>query len=378
MIKAGCTDEASQIQDTFAQQCITTGCSVKQCDLVRGTDICLIKSPDCANHYFMCIADVSEDHCACTKELVDCQMSIGCALADHIEQADGFNAFELCAAEGCTAADCGLLGVCNSTALLCSDHYLDCASGRGADVGFNAEDVAARQAVVSPVVSADMRSVTWAAPVPLGGAAIAWRGVHTGKYYWEVSVPGKCAVVGVGTPNVSKFTHPGYDQHSWSYGQSPFGYGGELFNGEGIPFGASISRPSVIGIALDASKGQVWFSKDGSWLEGGDPEEGLNPAVTVSDDFEYMLPIIGVLPGCSVAVEIRANFGPDFVWDLPASFNPLKADECTCTSDYVACMDNHGVRARQSRTRTKLASYTHTSCTNSFARFGSYPCIHVL
>lgn len=100
----------------------------------------------------------------------------------------------------------------------------------------------------------------------------------------------------------------------------------------------------MIGVALDASRGRLWFAKNGVWLNGGQPEDEVNPAVQLSEDFEYVLPVVGILPGCSEQVKIRARFGPPFIHQSPASFIPIKSDECSCTAGFVACMSRLGTR----------------------------------
>ena len=249
MIKAGCAAEGSEGRDEFVEQCVTTGCSAKQCGLPAGTDVCHVSTPVCANRYFQCNAQAGADQCECTKELIGCRAGGGCTLDERIDSLSGFNAFDLCAAEGCSAAACGLPDKserCNQTSLVCTDHYLGCASGLRAEMGFDAQDAAARQALRQPSVSQNMLEVTFHQGSPAGGSAIAWRGVHSGKYYWEIEVPGKCAVVGVAQESFAKFYYPGYDYKSWGYGHSQNGYEGELFGqGVGIPFGASITEPAV-------------------------------------------------------------------------------------------------------------------------------------
>ena len=104
-------------------------------------------------------------------------------------------------------------------------------------------------------------------------------------------------------------------------------------------------------MALDASRGLVWFSKNGLWLEDGDPEAGLNPAIRLQEavnDFEYMIPVIGVLPGCNRDITIRANFGSSpFTHERPPSFIPIKSDECTCTAAFGRCMKQLGMYCTQ-------------------------------
>ena len=247
MIKAGCANDGEPSKDEYVEQCILAGCSAKQCGLAPGTDVCHVSTPVCANNYFRCNAQ-SEDHCGCTKEFISCRTSSGCLLDDKIDQLSGFNAFDLCVAEGCSAAACGLPDNserCNQTSLQCSDHYLGCLSGEAAFIAFFDEDAGSSDYKVNPVISQDQLAVTWAAMQDLdsAGAALASRGVHSGKYYWEVKVPGVCAVVGVAQEGFLKYTYPGYDDNSWGYGD--FGFGGELFHDYAETFGASITDPAV-------------------------------------------------------------------------------------------------------------------------------------
>lgn len=42
--------------------------------------------------------------------------------------------------------------------------------------------------------------------------------LSAGKYYWEVEVPGVCAMVGVGNREFDQNEYPGFDYESWGYG----------------------------------------------------------------------------------------------------------------------------------------------------------------
>ena len=245
MIKSGCATDGSSSKAQYVQQCVLTGCSTKQCGLAAGTDVCNVSTPVCANNYFRCNVQ-SSDQCACTKGFIDCLTIGGCALDARMDDISGFTAFDLCAAENCTANACGLPNnseQCNQSSLVCSDHYLGCASGEQARIRFMPNDAGAVQAEV--IISPDMHTVKWGAMSSFdgSGAAAASRGVHSGKYYWEVQVPGLCAVVGVARPAFDKFSYPGFDHLSWGYGD--FGYGGELFNDAASRFGAPITQPAV-------------------------------------------------------------------------------------------------------------------------------------
>ncbi len=86
----------------------------------------------------------------------------------------------------------------------------------------------------------------------------------------------------------------------------------------------------------------MWFAKDGSWLNDGNPELGLNPSpVELDDRFDLIYPVVGFL-GCTEEIEIHVNFGPPFAHAAPAGFVPFKSDECSCTAAFVHCMTSLG------------------------------------
>lgn len=104
---------------------------------------------------------------------------------DRIDHVSGFNAFDLCTAENCTALECGLpdsAQQCNQTSLICSDYYLGCLSGKQAHADFYAENVGASDPDINFKIEGYL-NVSWemsASPYPAGGAK-ASRGVHSGE-----------------------------------------------------------------------------------------------------------------------------------------------------------------------------------------------------
>ena len=120
------------------------------------------------------------------KPTAECRTSGGCELDDRIDHISGFNAFDLCTAEGCTAQECGLPAAaqqCNQTSLICSDYYLGCVSGEQAHAYFHIDDVGASDPDIMLTTSSDPPAVKWHIPTsaqfPAAGAR-ASRGVHSG------------------------------------------------------------------------------------------------------------------------------------------------------------------------------------------------------
>jgi len=140
--------------------------------------------------------------------------------------------------------------------------------------------------------------------VSVDGATIANVSKLAGKWYWEVSVtiqnksvdmtpvvPSSDIRVGVMT-SVGNIEIPcGDDGQGYSYCAD-----GKIRNsGVAQDYGDvyDTALGVKIGVALDLDNHKVWFSKDGVWQNGGDPESGANPA--------YVLPSVAFFPAGSPA-----------------------------------------------------------------------------
>ena len=99
-----------------------------------------------------------------------------------------------------------------------------------------------------------------------------------GKYYWEILIGPTLAVIGLATqatPN-SDDRVPGDDATSYGYLQS----GSKYNNNSQTSYGNTFTTADIIGIAFDAGGGKIWFSKNGTWQNSGDPANGTNAAFT--------------------------------------------------------------------------------------------------
>jgi hypothetical protein len=86
-------------------------------------------------------------------------------------------------------------------------------------------------------------------------------------------------------------------------------------------FGPSFATTDVAMQAYDPATGNYWVGINGTWHGGGDPENGTNPAFTVSADFrERMLPASNVSSGTN-----SYNFGQQpFLFPVPDGFSALQ------------------------------------------------------
>lgn len=102
-------------------------------------------------------------------------------------------------------------------------------------------------------------------------------GKTNGKWYWEITVgstnPSR-NLNGVLRSTTALASFLGAYPTSWSY----YGDGRKFTNFSGTAYGSSYTAGDVIGIALDLDNGKIWFSKNGTWQNSGDPAAGTGEA----------------------------------------------------------------------------------------------------
>ena len=107
------------------------------------------------------------------------------------------------------------------------------------------------------------------------GTLISNIGATTGKYYFEA----KCIANGsnciVGAVDINDYRSNGSAE--WYIGQSSTGQGyqnnGAASNG-GASYGATYTNGDIIGVAMDLTNSKLYFSKNGTFQNSGDPTSG--------------------------------------------------------------------------------------------------------
>ncbi|WP_319406185.1 SPRY domain-containing protein [uncultured Desulfosarcina sp.] len=111
-----------------------------------------------------------------------------------------------------------------------------------------------------------------------GANALALAKIDFGKWYWEIvlNVVSTQTIIGVVSPSYAITEQPlGYDSQSWGLNVSS----GLIYNSNSSSaYGPSSTNGDVIGIALDMDAGKIWFSKNGTWMNSGDPAAGTGEA----------------------------------------------------------------------------------------------------
>jgi hypothetical protein len=150
---------------------------------------------------------------------------------------------------------------------------------------------------------------------------------------------GRCGTVGVSDQQFSAADILGFGGHSWAAGDVLSSNSSTtliVLNSE------SPGAPITIGVAIDANHGKVWFSRNGLWLNGGNPASGSN-ATFVMQNYQTIFPTVGIwnfsAKDCVNTVKFSANFGnSSFLYQKPNGFLPLQTNECDCSGSYLDCL----------------------------------------
>lgn len=115
--------------------------------------------------------------------------------------------------------------------------------------------------------------------VVTGGSAYAGNpatfALEAGKWYWEVKPTVKNADFSIGITghqNASDTQWIGSHLYSTGYYSD-----GDMYNdSSATSFGASYVADDIISVALDLTNNKIYFAKNGSWQNSGDPAAGTN------------------------------------------------------------------------------------------------------
>ena len=121
---------------------------------------------------------------------------------------------------------------------------------------------------------------------PAAGGSRVQPGKSTGAWYVEFSGIASVSAVGEGSHHVGLMTsgpslanYVGWDLNSWSYGNL-----GNKHKASVEAYGDSWTDGDVIGMAWSITSGtlKVWWSKNGTWQDSGDPAAGTGEAFSAS------------------------------------------------------------------------------------------------
>jgi len=149
-------------------------------------------------------------------------------------------------------------------------------------------------------------------------------GVTSGKWYYETTLTTQITdqqVVGLSVNGFVITTPVGNDVYSWGIIiQSNVSNGLAYHNGTTTSTGVTYTAGDVAMVAFDMATGRIWFGKNGTWLNSGNPATGTNPIYSNLSAPAY--------PTLSNRVNtggvLNANFGQrPFAYTPPSGFQAL-------------------------------------------------------
>jgi len=145
-------------------------------------------------------------------------------------------------------------------------------------------------------------------------------GMTTGKWYWEVTAAsGGYQMIGVTVLDAPIGSADWQNALGYAY----YAANGFKYNaGSSSSFGSTYTNNDVIGVALDADTGKIWFAKNGTWQASGNPAAGTNAAFTASSLVGR--PFAAFFNTAGIQSSINANFGQRaFSYTAPSGFKAL-------------------------------------------------------
>ena len=155
--------------------------------------------------------------------------------------------------------------------------------------------------------------------------------MSSGKYYYEITISNGSHGGNIGytgSAGISSAGGSGTEFLGDNVGDYGWRYDGMLVhNGTTTAFGSGVSANNdVVMVAVDADNGFVYFGKNGTWFNGGDPTSGATgtgaafSGITGSYDFA----VGSEHGGGGVLVHSPVNFGQtDYTYTPPAGFDGL-------------------------------------------------------
>ena len=161
-----------------------------------------------------------------------------------------------------------------------------------------------------------------------------------GKFYWEIKVIGTYTTNGYSSIGIAPMDLPRFDnvdgngnfclpgQQDYQGVSTTFNTGTTTnlrANSLGVNSNIGSSYTVVTGafmqIAFDSSNGKVWFGKNNTWYNSGDPANGTNPTVTLTATDKFWYPWIGTYTASDI---FELNYGEsNFEYTPPTDFNKI-------------------------------------------------------
>ena len=135
-------------------------------------------------------------------------------------------------------------------------------------------------------------NTTWAGTTSGYEHSSATLGVSSGKYYWEVKPTNACGAMGITDFNwqAQKIGSVIYASSGYAWVYEGNGYVSHDSYGDISSSYSSYGSSDIIGVALDLDNNKLYFHKNGTYENSGDPTSGATGTGAISIDAPSSLP----------------------------------------------------------------------------------------
>ena len=148
-----------------------------------------------------------------------------------------------------------------------------------------------------------------------GTGSTATFGLSQGKWYWELTydssndTPLRVGITDRVAVATSTTNRVGFGDNDFAYDQ----FDGKIYtdNDTGSSYGATYAVGDIIGVALDLDNNKIYFSKNGTFQNSGNPAGNSNGfSITASSSIAngFYFPVVSLISGSGVA-QVSYNFG---------------------------------------------------------------------
>ena len=137
---------------------------------------------------------------------------------------------------------------------------------------------------------------------------IATQGMSSGKWYWEVYVDTvyNYQIIGVhaGGDTSRAQSHLGGESDGWGWSW----YNGRAYNSDSYVSTGTATTGDIVQVAVDIDAGKIWWGKNNTWENSGNPSAGTSPIYSGLPSF--LQPAFSIY-GANSTNRITTNFGQD-------------------------------------------------------------------
>ena len=157
-------------------------------------------------------------------------------------------------------------------------------------------------------------------------ASDTWRttystiGASSGKWYWEQKITNFTGVDPhyIGIVSEDQMNSSNIDQASTSRGYFYTATGAKRTNNAQVSYGDSWTTGDIVGVAMDLDNNKLYFSKNGTWQNSGDPTSGATgtgSAFDITSGYVYLASTSTYYSGNTY----QMNFGNGYFGTTPVS-----------------------------------------------------------